>query len=229
MRILGGLAVVVLALALVRHLARGGGAYRLGPWPGLSPRGAAVLLANALLLAGGELLLGAPGQAFPDLPLLAIVSLVPVALATVLVQAPGTASAVCGAYLLPRSLLSLASPGVPLPPPLVVPALAFDVIGWLRPSDLAALRNAWPGRRNVWRVRDRRPRALGPWRTGLAGAAFGASLAALEPAFVLLLGADPTRWSISDVVVGAGLSSLAGAVLGRLAVSRIVVQLLAGV
>ena len=44
---------------------RMGRAYRDGPWPGLSPAGAAVLLGCALLLAGGQLVVGDPRRRFP--------------------------------------------------------------------------------------------------------------------------------------------------------------------
>jgi hypothetical protein len=152
--------------------------YRSGPWPGITPRGAAVLLACAALLAAlVESLNG-------------LAALLPVALVTFLVRMPGAASAVTGAYLLPRALLSLLDPSVPLPPLLLVPAIAFDLAAWLRPSDLSAVRNAWPRRRNPWTVkRDRSSRRLTVQRIALATAAFAATLLVVEPAWQRFLAA----------------------------------------
>ncbi len=127
------------------------GPYRTGPWPGLTLRGAGALLAHALLLA----LLAELWWPLSVLPLVS---------ATVLMRMPGVASAVTGAYLLPRTLLSLLS-GSPLPLLLLAPAMAFDLIVWLRRDDL-------PRRRNRWRKRVRRPRELQVWRVGLATALF---------------------------------------------------------
>ncbi len=124
--------------APVRARSSGSGRYRAGPWPGLSPAGGLVLLGCVLLLAGGQLALGEPRRPLPDLLLVGILAVLPVALATRLVRAPGVASAVCGAYLLPRALVSLVEPGFDLPPLLLVPAVAFDL------SALAAGRR--PGR-----------------------------------------------------------------------------------
>src|SRR5947209_6211460 len=112
MLILGGVALLLVGGVAVWWLARGQPphtAYRTGPWPGLLPRGAAVLLAAGLLLAGGQalLLLQGPRRAWPDLVVLAILSVVPLALATAVVRAPGSALAVAGTYLLPRSVWSL--------------------------------------------------------------------------------------------------------------------------
>src|SRR5260370_32640221 len=112
------------------------GPYRLGPWPGLTPRGAGVLIGCALLIGLAQTLLGPPGTAVPDLPLLGLTALLPMALATRIVRAPGAASAACGAYLMPRALLSLAQPGLELPPLLLVPAVAFDLALWLQRGDL---------------------------------------------------------------------------------------------
>ena len=162
--------VVSLLLALVGGLAtwwlaRGGGPYRLGPWPGLSPRGAGLLLACAVLLAAGQLVLGPPQQPLPDLAQLAVVTLAPLALATRIVVAPGVASAVCGAYLLPRALVSLANSGVELPPPLIVPAMLFDLAVWLRRGDIRLPR--W---RQGWRRKTRIIRTITPWRAAIGGA-----------------------------------------------------------
>jgi len=183
--------------------------YRAGPWPGLSPRGGGVLLATALLLAAGATALGSPQRALPDLPLLAVVCVLPLALATAIVQTPGVATAVCGAYLLPRSLLSLVDPSLALPPLLLLPAFAFDLGAWSHPSHLRLLGSLWPRRRVRWR----RPRLamvrLRPWRTALAGALFGALLVLVEPGFRLLLGGPASAWS-GPAVPLAGISATLG-------------------
>jgi hypothetical protein len=176
------------------------GPYRAGPWPGLTPAGAGVLLGCALLLAGGQLIVGTPSRPIPDLPILAACAFAPLALATRLTRIPGAAAAVCGAYLLPRSLLSLVDPGLDPPPLLLVPALVFDLSLWLAAGDMANLRNLWPGRQKPWRKRHRHPRQPGLFRAFLAGALFGLTLAVLEPPFVILLGADPATWSVPAVI-----------------------------
>lgn len=200
------------------RLVRGGGPYRTGPWPGLSPRGAGLLLACALLLGGGQLVLNAPHQALPDLPLLTILACAPLALATRVLLAPGAASAVCGAYLLPRTLLSLVDPTIEPPPLLLIPAVAFDLTAWLRPSDLIGLTRIWPRKRPTWHRRDRLPRRLRPWRAAAAGAVFGAVLAAVEPPFAILLGGDPAAWSGLPMLVATACGVVGCAIVG-LAVS----------
>ncbi|HTD76549.1 MAG TPA: hypothetical protein VK898_02855, partial [Chloroflexota bacterium] len=120
------------------------GPFRVGPWPGLSPRGGAVLMGCAVLLGIASAATGDPRGAMPDLPVLGITSLLPMLLATRIVNAPGAASAVCGAYLLPRTLLSLFYPSVEPPPLLLVPTIAFDLALWLRGSDLRELGRMWP-------------------------------------------------------------------------------------
>jgi hypothetical protein len=157
------------------------GPYRAGPWPGLTARGAAILLGCALLLAIGQVLIGPIRGALPDLPVLAVTTLFPLAIATRIVQAPGAASATCGAYLLPRTLLSLIQPAVPLPPLLLVPALAFDVAVWLRP--------------------------LTRGRAAMGGAAYGLTLCLAEPPFAILLGGEPGLWSGVNLLV-AGVASV---------------------
>jgi hypothetical protein len=221
-------------------LAMGGGPYRAGPWPGLMPRGAGLLLGCALLLAGGQLVLGNPARPLPDLPVLAALALAPLALATRLSRIPGAASAVCGAYLLPRSVISLLHPSLEPPPLLLVPALVFDVSLWLRTSDLTKVLRAWPIRRTPWRQRNRsaphtpwpqrnRSELRPPWRVNrrdlrtrrpsaaracLAGALFGLTLTALEPPLAMLLGADPATWSGPDVRLAAAISAAVCALLG---------------
>jgi hypothetical protein len=173
-------ALGLMGAAGVWWFARAGGPYRAGPWPGLTPRGAGLLLAHALLLAAGQILVGPPQNLLPDLPIQAVLALAPLALATRLVHAPGAASAVCGAFLLPRSIATLLDPTLGLPPPLLAPAFAFDILAWIRSSDLADLRHALPGQRNVWRRRNRDPRRLRRGRIAAAGAVFGAILVILQ-------------------------------------------------
>ena len=196
------------------------GPYRSGPWPGLTPRGAVVLLGCAVLLGVAELLVGEPRRALPDLPLLGALALLPMATAVRIVSAPGAASAVCGAYLLPRSLVSLLFPEVQPPPLLLAPAIVFDLALWLRAGDLA---RAWRGMRNrgdPWRRRPapitRQPTA---WRGAAAGALFGLTLALVEPAYALLLGGDAANWSGAQLW-SAGVATIAacavvGAITGR--------------
>jgi len=174
-----------------------------------------VLLGCALLLAGGQLIFAAPTRPLPDLPILAAASFVPMAVATRLTQVPGAAAAVCGAYLLPRSLLSLVDPALEPPPLLLVPAVVFDVSLWLRPSDLASLGslgNCCPRlrrRRTVAPKRNRAPRQPTPGRYALAGGLFGLTLAAIEPPLLVLLGADPATWSAANVAPAATVSAAA--------------------
>jgi hypothetical protein len=175
--------------------------YRAGPWPGVTPRGAVVLLGCALLLACGQFLVGTPRRAWPDLLLLAMTAFVPLALATRVVQAPGAASAVCGAYLLPTTLVSLIEPSIQPPPLLLVPALAYDVALWLRASDMR-------------RRRDRTPRHIRWWRAAFAGAIFGLVLWAIEPPFALLLGADATNWTGAALWAAAMGSAVGCALIG---------------
>jgi hypothetical protein len=194
---------------------RRGGPYHAWPWPGLTPRGAGLLLGCALLLAGGQLILALPQRPMPDVPRMACMAFAPLALATQLTRTPGAASAVCGAYLLPRSLLSLVDPGLPPPPLLLVPALVFDLSMWLRASDLLNLTTLWPGRRNAWRKRTApKTRQPGRIRAALAGGLFGLTLATLQPSFEVLLGADPATWSGPDVSTAVALSAATCALLG---------------
>jgi hypothetical protein len=177
----------------------------------LTPNGAGVLLGCALLLAGGQLILAKPTTPLPDLPVLAAFACAPLALATRLTKVPGAAAAVCGAYLLPRSLLSLLDRGLEPPPLLLVPALVFDVSLWLRANDLA---NLWPNKQKVRRKHHRGPRKPGLVRASIAGGLFGLTTAALEPPFVVLLGADPATWSGSTVLVATAVCAAICALLG---------------
>jgi hypothetical protein len=189
------------------------GPYRLGPWPGLTPKGAGVLLGCALLLAAIELLLGDAQRALPDMAVLGPATLAPLALATRIVKTPGAAAAVCGAYLLPRAVISLVNPSVTLPPLLLIPALAFDIAVWLRADDL---KNAWRARQR-WRQRKRVDRRIGPRRALAAGAVFGLVLAAVEPPFAILLGADPPNWSGPELLLAGVACVLGCAVTGSIA------------
>jgi hypothetical protein len=137
------------------------GPYRVGPWPGLSPSGAIVLIGCALLLA----VIDVGGWWY--------LLLVPLGIATRVVSAPGAASAVCGAYLLPRALLSLVQPAVPLPPLLIIASMAFDLAWWLRAGDIPRRRSKWLKRPKI----ERTPTAL---RGAIAGGLFGAVLSAVD-------------------------------------------------
>jgi hypothetical protein len=148
-----------------------------------------------VLLAIGQLLIGPPRQAWPDLIVLAVTAFLPLALATRVVQTPGAASAVCGAYLLPRTLISLTEPSIEPPPLLLVPALAFDVSVWLRIGDLGVLTQFLPRPTRVWRKIDRRPRHIRRWRAVLGGAIFGLVLALIAPPWAILNGGDVGNWS----------------------------------
>jgi hypothetical protein len=161
-----GVTVLVLAGGLVAwRLALTGGPYRSGPWPGLTVRGALMIVAHAAVLAAFAERWPPPGLlaelgAGVWLPL----SVLPLLSVTMLMRMPGVASAVCGAYLLPRSLLSVLT-GMELPPLLLAPAMAFDLIVWLRRADLPR----WP---NKWRKRARPLRDLVAWRLALAVIAY---------------------------------------------------------
>lgn len=188
----------------------------MGPWPGLTPTGALILLGCAVLLAAvAETVVGSPRRALPDLPILAVGTLVPMLLGTHIVRAPGAASAICGAYLMPRTLISLVEPRLEPPPLLLVPALAFDLALWARAADLVRIANAWPKRERRWRKRPRPSRRLDWWRAALAGGVYGLVLSVVEPPFATLYGADPSSWMPADVglagslaVLGCGLVAL---------------------
>ena len=185
------------------------GPFRAGPWPGLTPAGAAVLLGCAVLLALGEAIIGTPQRPLPDLPLTAVVSVVPLAIATRIIHAPGVASAVCGAYLLPRTLFSLVLTDVALPPLLLIPALAFDVALWLRIDDLK------------WRRRRRRrsiDRSIGTWRAAMAGLVYGVLLTVVEPPYRVLLGAN--EWATNELV----LSAIFGAIVSAAIAAAVIVR-----
>jgi hypothetical protein len=236
-----GVGLLIVGGVTIWRSVRMGGAYRDGPWPGLAPAGAVVLLGCALLLAGGQLVVGDARAPFPDLPVQAVLAVAPVALETRLEGAPGVAAAVCGAYLLPRALLSLVDPSIEPPPLLLVPAVAFDLSAWLRAGDVASVRYIWPRSQSQWR----RPRTVGvtpgvtprfyagggrrgtvgpgrvrPWRALLAGAVFGGVLTLIEPPFAVLLGADPGVWSGTNLWLAGGLATLGCALVGLAASGR---------
>jgi hypothetical protein len=121
---------------------------------------------QALLLSAGVLL---SDVLAPRLIWLCLLSLGPVLLATATVRVPGVASAMCGAYLLPRSVLSLLQPGLPLPPLLLIPAMSFDLVVWLAWADLVWL---WPSGRGEWGKKAHVVRAVRPWRLFVASALF---------------------------------------------------------
>jgi hypothetical protein len=144
----------------------------------------------------GQVLLGSTDRPWPDLPLLGLSALVPLVVATRLTGIPGAAAAVCGAYLLPRTLVSLIEPSIDPPPLLLVPAIAYDLSAWLRASDLSGLAQMWPGRGSAWRRRpSRQRRRIGTVRAACSGALFGLVLALVEPPFAILLGDDARDWA----------------------------------
>ena len=176
------------------------GPYRAGPWPGLTPSGAAVLLSCAAFLAVGQIMIGPPRQPLPDLPVVGGTALLPLAIAARIVRMPGVATATCGAYLMPRAVISLLQSSLDQPPLLLVPAVGFDLGLWILSSRVPRLR---PGPRSA-----------------LAGAVFGLLLGLLEPAFRVFLGADPAIWNGPVVWVAALITMLVCAGVGTVATAR---------
>ena len=219
-----GLVSIAVAAAALARLARSQTPFRWGPWPGLTGRGAAVLLADALLLAGSQWLLGsaetnvADRSALPWLPLVVAGAAESLVLAAGLLRMPGAASAVVGVYLLLRTLPSLLVPALAPPPLLWPPALLLDFALWLRRDDLERLADAWPRSRaarmrRAWRRRPKPgSRSFGPPRAAAAGALFGVALAVLEPPYALLLGGGSANWQQEAVVIAVPLCAIAGAV-----------------
>lgn len=217
-----GLALCLLGAAALRRLAGGRGPVRLGPWPGLTPRGAGLVLAAALLLGGTQLLLGAADfevaarRPLSWLPLAGVGAVASLTLVARLTRMPGAAAAACGAYLLPRTLLSLAVAEAAPPPLLWPPTLLLELALWLRRADVEALLDLLPARgaavrrARAWRPRNRAPRSLSRRRAALGGLLFGLLLGALEPSFERVLGGDPAAWTGGPALVGALLAGLAG-------------------
>jgi len=150
------------------------------------------------------LLIGPLTRPLPDLPVLGLTALMPLAIAERIVRAPGAATAVCGAYLLPRATLSLLVPTIPPPPLLLVPAVAFDLGLWLDASHFDAMVDMLPRRLRTWRV-GRKPSTaqFSRGRPLVAGAVFGLVLALVEPAYQVFLGADPRVWSGPSIWIAA--------------------------
>lgn len=174
--------------------------YRAGPWPGVTPRGGRVLLGCAVFLAVGQVLVGVPKQPLPDLPVVAVTALLPLAVAVRITHIPGAASAVCAAYLVPASVLALFRETLGQPPLLLVPAMVFDAALWLLPV-----------------YAKRLPAHL---HAVVAGALFGAVFALLEPTFRQFLGADPATWSGPSVWIAFVASSLACAAIAPVVSAR---------
>lgn len=216
------LLLVALGLCGIERLTHEGQPLRSGPWPGLTPRGAGVVLLHALVLGALLLLPGAIGLSLEPATQIAYLALMSVLCVAVLVLAesilrvPGVGVAICAVCLLPLTLLSLMVPAVSPPLELVAPATIFDLVLWVRPSDARALLDVWPRRsaRRVWRRRDTRPRLVTPARAARAGASFGLVLAVLAPPSAELLGVgrgSPDRLLlVVTVVVAAGLAALTG-------------------
>ena len=163
-------------------------------------------MACAGFLAVGQVLIGPIQKPIPDLAVLGVTALMPLAIAERIVRVPGAATATCGAYLLPRATISLLAPGLPPPPLLLIPAIAFDLGLWLHLGHLAGLSEVWPRRRNVWRKRPRPVVSGSLWRGRalVAGGLFGLVLSVVEPNYQVFLGADPATWS-GPTVWAAGL------------------------
>lgn len=221
--ILGAL-LLAASVGWLRRLERRGGPLRAGPWPGLTSRGTSQVLAAALLIGGGQLLL-APAELsaqqraeLPWLPLVALAAALGFLVAAATTGIPGAAAAACGAYLLPRSVLSLLVPELD-PPALLIPsATACELALWTRARDLQRLSDVWPRKGNarlkrVWQARGRSRRAITPRRAMLAGAVSGVLLALIEPAQALVLGgpgpASPLAYGLT--IAASGVVSAVGA------------------
>jgi hypothetical protein len=217
-------AVAAGALYAIKRLARASKPLRAGPWPGLTPRGALVLLLHALVLAAlleAVAALGLDVEAPTTLPYLVLATGGTVAilvLAEGITRTPGTGAAVCVAYLLPVALLSLIVPAAGPPPELMAPAILFDLSLWLRRDDLSRLADAWPtqARRQarLWRKRPDGARLISPPRASAAGAVFGLTLALLEPPTALLLGSRTTPLPGTEVLLLTVVAAAAGALAG---------------
>jgi hypothetical protein len=210
-------ACAALAAVLIWRMVRARIVVGAGPWPGLTPSGAALLLLHALLLFG--LLTALVGEdprghrAVPDLPILVGASVVPLAIAARLTRMPGAVAGVTGAYLLPRTLLTLAVASLPPPSLLLIPAMAFELALWLRWSDAANVIHAWPRRKRWWTKRRTTPRVMTPLRVALAGGVYGAVTAVVEPPFAILLGAPPAAFDDPPFAAVLAVSAAIGSIL----------------
>jgi hypothetical protein len=153
-------------------------------------------------------LIGPIVKPLPDLAVLGVTTLVPLALAERIVRVPGAATAACGAYLLPRSLISLLAPTIPQPPLLLVPTIAFELALWLDASHLAVALDALPARLRVWSARPKRSTSssgitFSRARSVVAGGVFGLVLSLVEPSYQIFLGGDPAIWTGPAVWVAA--------------------------
>jgi hypothetical protein len=173
-----------------------------------------MLLACAAFLAVGQSLVGPPHRPLPDLAVVAATALLPLAIGLRIVRMPGAAVAICGAFLLPASLISLLQPSIEPPPLLLIPALGFELVLWLRFSHLASIRGLWtrtqPWRRKRTTTKSELP---GSRHAALAGAVFGAILAVVEPPFRVFLGGDPATWSTPSALIVAPITALACGVI----------------
>jgi len=188
-----------------------------------------MVLACAGFLAVGQVLIGPIGKPVPDLTVLGVTVLIPLALAERILRVPGSATAACGAYLLPRSLISLLVPGIAQPPQLLVPTIVFDLVLWLDASHLYALRDAirdaLPARLRLWRARGTQATASSsvPFtrtRALVGGGAFGLVLSLVEPSYEIFLGGDPALWTGPPVWVAAVLTTLVCAAVATILTVR---------
>jgi hypothetical protein len=154
-----------------------------------------LLLACAAFLAVGQVLIGPALRPLPDLAVIGATALLPLLVAVRIVRAPGVAMAVCGAYLLPASLVSLLWPSIPPPPLLLVPAVALELALWLNTTHFAAFTDLLPRRKAPVSRPQAAHRTPTRVRAVLAGAVFGLTLAIVEPADQLFLGSNPALWT----------------------------------
>lgn len=225
-----GVALLLLGAALWRRLDPTRRPLRQGPWPGLSPAGGSLVLVYAVLIMGAHLLAGAASWSIrertplPYLPWITAADVFLLVHAAYTLPVPGLSSAVAGAYLLPRSLVSLGLRDIALPPLLLPAAMMLDVVLWTRAADLLSLRGLWPrrgsrARRHLWRPRTTSPRKPTVRRSIFGGALYGLLLVAFETPTALLLGAPGSVWTADAVGVSAVVSAAVGAVSAGLVAS----------
>ena len=228
---IAGILFSISTFATLRRLTRKPATWQTGPWPGLTVHGAELALSLAMLLAALQLALGSRDlyvearSALPWLPVVAALTVGVLVLSARITVMPGFLSAVCGAYLMPRSIVSLLLPDI-APPPLILPgALLLDLVLWLRPEHIVALTDLLPSNeqaklRRQWRRRPKPPTSISPRRALGGGAAYGLLFSLLEPTFALLLGAPAANWQGTDVLIAAGLSTVACSAVGWLVATR---------